>query len=228
MAKSPGMEISMIRTTSVDLKNERKEKHKISVIVSIYNIQNYIEKSVQSIQNQTYRNLEIILVDDGSTDESGKICDDFASKDSRIKVLHKKNGGLSSARNEGIKIATGEYIAFVDGDDWIDANMYENMYLALAKADAELAVCSYKQVSVQHVHDTSTDVILYFEQDEALESFIKEEQEVQIQNAAWNKLFRRELLKELRFPVGKLYEEIVFTTKLLHEANKVVYLNQGY
>ena len=91
----------------------------ISVIVSVYNIQNYVEKSVQSICNQTYKNLEIILVDDGATDSSGKICDELAARDSRVKVIHKPNGGLSSARNEGVKIATGEYIAFVDGDDWI-------------------------------------------------------------------------------------------------------------
>lgn len=220
----------MIRGSLTDIKQniESKERPLITVAVTIYNIKEYLKRSIESVCNQTYENLEILLVDDGSMDGSAEVCDDYAGEDSRIRVIHKKNGGPSEARNMAMEQAKGEYIAFVDGDDWIDADMYENMYLAITKADADLAVCSYKQVSVNHVQDTSTDTILYFEQDEALESFIKEEEEVQIQNAAWNKLFKKELLKELRFPVGKLYEEIVFTTKLLHMAKRVVYLNQCY
>lgn len=220
----------MVRGSLTEIKQNKevKELPLITVAVTCYNIKDYLKRSIESVCNQTYKNLEILLVDDGSTDGSGEVCDEYAKRDSRIRVIHKKNGGPSEARNMAMEQAKGDYVAFVDGDDWIDSNMYENMYLALQKADAELAVCSYKQVSVNHVQDTSTDTILYFEQDEALESFIKEEEEVQIQNAAWNKLFKKELLKELRFPVGKLYEEIVFTTKLLHMAKKVVYLNQCY
>ena len=220
----------MVRGSLTEIKQnmEVKELPLITVAVTCYNIKDYLKRSIESVCNQTYRNLEILLVDDGSTDGSGEVCDEYAKRDSRIRVIHKKNGGPSEARNMAIEQAKGNYVAFVDGDDWIDSNMYENMYLAIQKGNADLAVCSYKQVSVKHVQDTSTDTILYFEQDEALESFIKEEEEVQIQNAAWNKLFKKELLKELRFPVGKLYEEIVFTTKLLHMAKKVVYLNQCY
>ena len=220
----------MVRGSLTQLKQniEPIEQPLITVAVTIYNIKDYLKRSIESVCNQTYGNLEILLVDDGSTDGSEKICDEYEKKDSRIRVIHKQNGGPSEARNIAMEQAKGKYIAFVDGDDWIEANMYENMYLALKKANADLAVCSYKQVSRNHVQDTSTDVVFYFEQDEALESFIREEEEVQIQNAAWNKLFKRELLRELRFPVGKLYEEIVFTTKLLHMAKRVVYLNQGY
>ena len=220
----------MVRGSLKEVKQniEEKELPLITVAVTCYNIKDYLTRAVESVCNQSYRNLEILLVDDGSTDGTEKICDDYAKRDSRIHVIHKKNGGPSEARNTAIEQSNGEYVAFVDGDDWVDENMYENMYLALQKGNADLAVCSYKQVSANHVQDTSTDTILYFEQDEALESFIKEEEEVQIQNAAWNKLFKKELLKELRFPVGKLYEEIVFTTKLLHMAKRVVYLNQCY
>ena len=218
----------MIKTTPMDLKNERKEKNKISVVVSIYNIQNYIEKSVQSIQNQTYRNLEIILVDDGSSDESGKICDDLAAKDSRIKVLHKKNGGLSSARNEGIKIAAGEYIAFVDGDDWIEKGMYEDMLSAMQQQDADIAICNYKAVGKEYVIDTSTDKVAVFEGRETLKVFIEEDTRYQIQNAAWNKLYKRTLMGDLRFPEGKLFEDIVYTTKLLAGSKKCVYLDRAY
>ena len=214
--------------TEIKQNMEVKDQPLITVAVTVYNIKDYLQRSIGSVCNQTYSNLEILLVDDGSTDGSENICDEYAGKDSRIRVIHKKNGGPSEARNLAIEQAKGEYIAFVDGDDWIEKDMYENMYLAMKKADAGLAVCAYKQVSVNHVQDPTNDTILYFEKDEALESFIKEEEDVLIQNAAWNKLFQKELLKELRFPVGKLYEEIVFTTKLLHEADRVVYLHQGY
>ena len=220
----------MIRGSLTDIKQnmEVKEQPLITVAVTIYNIKEYLQRSIESVCNQTYSNLEILLVDDGSTDGSEKVCDEYAGRDSRIRAIHKKNGGPSEARNLAIEQARGEYIAFVDGDDWIEPDMYEHMYLAIRKADADLAVCAYKEVSANHVADPTNDTILYFDKDEALESFIKEEEDVCIQNAAWNKLFKKELLKNLRFPVGKLYEEIVFTTKLLHEADRVVYLNQGY
>lgn len=223
----------MIKGNLSDIKlyiesEQNKEQPLITIAVTIYNIKEYIQRSIDSVRNQTYHNLEILLVDDGSNDGSEKICDEYEKIDSRIRVIHKKNGGPSEARNTAIEQAKGEYIAFVDGDDWIDENMYENMYYAMKSSDAELAVCAYKTVSQKHISDPTNNTIIYFETDEALESFIREEEDVCIQNAAWNKLFKKELLRELRFPVGKLYEEIVFTTKLLHEAKKVVYLNQGY
>ena len=200
----------------------------ISVIVSIYNVQDYVEKSVHSICNQTYKNLEIILVDDGATDNSGKICDKLAAKDSRIKVIHKPNGGLSSARNEGVKFATGDYIAFVDGDDWIDEDMYEGMISAMLKHDADIAICNYKEICKKGVRDTSTDEITVFEGREILKVFIEEDATYQIQNAAWNKLYKRSLMGELRFPEGKLFEDIVYTTKLLARSKRAVYTNKAY
>ena len=201
---------------------------KISVIVSIYNVQAYVEKSVHSICNQTYKNLEIILVDDGATDNSGKICDELATKDSRIKVIHKQNGGLSSARNEGVKFATGEYIAFVDGDDWIDEDMYEGMISAILKHDADIAICNYKEISQKGIRDTSTEEITVFEGRETLKVFIEEDVRYQIQNAAWNKLYKRSLMGDLRFPEGKLFEDIVYTTKLLAGSKRAVYINKAY
>ena len=213
---------------------EQKKKEKINelplitVAVTVYNIRDYLKRSIESVIEQSYKNLEILLVDDGSVDGSGQICDDYEKKDSRIRVIHTENGGPSKARNIAIERAKGEYLAFVDGDDWIDSKMYENMYLAIKKSSAQLAICSYKQITKEGIEDPSDEGILYFEKEEALESFIREEEEVCIQNAAWNKLFHRSLLKDLRFPVGKLYEEILFTTKLLYEAESVVYLNQAY
>ena len=114
---------------------------KISVIVPVYNVEKYLNATIESIVNQTYKNLELILVDDGSTDSSPKICDNWAEKDSRIKVIHKTNGGVSSARNAGLNIAAGDYIAFVDGDDYIDPDMYEVMLSHIIQYDADAASC---------------------------------------------------------------------------------------
>ena len=203
-------------------------ENKLSVIVSIYNIEQYLPRAIASVCGQTYKNLEIILVNDGSTDGSGQICDERAVTDTRIKVIHKKNGGLSSARNAGIEAATGEYIAFLDGDDWIDASMYEDMLQLLLDNRAELAICSYKKISRSGVEDTSTGKVTLWEGREALEVFLEEKEEYQIQNAAWNKLYTRRLLGNLRFPEGKLYEDIVYTTRLLAASTRTVYVDCAY
>ena len=123
-----------------------KEDYLISIIVPVYKVEKYLQECVTSIQNQTYRNLEIILVDDGSPDKSGKLCNEYAKRDSRIKVIHKVNGGLSSARNAGLKIAKGEYIGFVDSDDYIRKNMYEKLLDACIQNKTEIAACNYNYV----------------------------------------------------------------------------------
>ena len=125
----------------------------LSIIVPAYNIADYIERGVNSVRSQTYRNLEIIVVDDGSTDDTGAICDRISSEDQRVQVIHKENGGLAEARNAGVEKATGAYIAFVDGDDWIDSNMYEEMLGALKEQHADLAICRYRQVYKTHTND---------------------------------------------------------------------------
>ena len=119
----------------------------VSVIVPIYNVEKYLRKCVDSILNQTYKNLEIILVDDGSPDNCGNICDEYALSDSRIRIIHKKNGGLSDARNAGLDIARGNYILFVDSDDYIDETMVEKLYEALEKEKAEMSLCSFVYVN---------------------------------------------------------------------------------
>ena len=118
-----------------------KKKPLISVIVPVYNVESYLKVCVDSILAQTYENLEIILVDDGSKDSSGKMCDEYAEKDARIKVVHKKNGGVSSARNKGLDVASGEYIGFVDSDDSTKPNMFEILYKNMVTSDADVSVC---------------------------------------------------------------------------------------
>ena len=117
---------------------------KISVIVPVYNVERYLKRCIESIINQTYKDLEIILVDDGSTDSSGNICDEYKKIDKRISVIHKKNGGLSDARNEGLKVVTGTYIAFVDSDDFLDLDMYEYMQKNIEKENADIVICGTK------------------------------------------------------------------------------------
>ncbi|MCM1153958.1 MAG: glycosyltransferase [Roseburia sp.] len=199
----------------------------ISVIVAIYNIASYIERGVNSILAQTYRNLEIILVDDGSTDESGRICDRLANTDERIIVLHKENGGPADARNAGIAVAKGSFIGFVDGDDYIDADMYEKMLASLLEQEADIAICRYRRVGKEHTQDASKDRAVVFEGQEALQCYVEEREEYDIQNAAWNKLYRRKVLDSLSFPTGKWYEDIMFATVALSNADRCVYLDSA-
>ncbi len=200
----------------------------VSVIVAVYNIEEYLPRCVDSILAQTYRNLEIILVDDGSKDQSGSICDSYAEKDRRIKVIHKKNGGLSDARNAGMDAATGEYIGFVDGDDWIEPDMYRAMYFACEKEKAQAAVCRYKQITKSGIIDGSAGNSVSLSRDEALEIYVCGDERYLIYNSVWSKLFARDLVEGMRFPVGKNSEDIMFTTRAFCRMERLVYLDEAY
>lgn len=197
----------------------------ISVIVAAYNIEAFIERGVRSVCEQTYRNLEIIVVDDGSVDATGRILDELAENDSRMRVIHEENGGLAHARNTGIAAAQGSYIGFVDGDDWIDPDMYEKLFSALKDKQADIAVCRYRQVSRTRTLDESVDRAVLFEGQEALAVYVEEREEFSIQNAAWNKLYRKKLLIGNPFPEGRWYEDIVFATEALARAGRCIYLD---
>lgn len=205
-----------------------KESDLISVIVTAYNIEEYIARGVRSICGQTYQKLEIIVVDDGSTDMTGKICDELAAEDARVQVIHKKNGGPADARNVGTAQSTGRYIGYVDGDDWIDPDMYETMLGALLEQQADIAVCRYRQVYKDHTEDVSVDRAVLFEGQEALQCYVEEREEYAIQNAAWNKLYKREILEGASFPVGKWYEDIMFATSALARAKRCIYLDTAH
>lgn len=205
--------------------HKEEQTELISVIVAAYNIEAYIERGVRSICNQTYRNLEIIVVDDGSTDATGRILDGMAKSDMRIRVIHEENGGPARARNTGIACAKGNYIGFVDGDDWIDPDMYEKLFSALKDKQADLAVCRYRQVSRTRTLDESVDRAVFFEGQEALAAYVEERKEFEIQNAAWNKLYRKELLSDTFFPDGRWYEDIMFVTEVLAHTGRCIYLD---
>ena len=203
---------------------DKKNDLLISIIVPVYNIEAYIAKCVDSIVHQSYKNIEIILVDDGSTDNSSVLCDELASKDERITVIHKTNGGLSDARNTGIDIAKGKYIGFVDGDDYIDPLMYEMLLNACIQTGAKIAMCGRKTV------DESEKVIkemftlreeTLFTAKEAVEHLLRWDS---CDSAAWDKLYDKALFDGVRYPLGVMSEDYQVTSKLLISANSVVHV----
>lgn len=194
----------------------------ISIIVPIYNVEKYLQKCIQSIINQTYKNIEIILVDDGSKDNSGKICDEFKQIDNRIKVIHKENGGLSDARNAGLKIAKGEYIGFVDSDDYIAQDMFETLYKLAKENNADISIVSFYEIyngKVIGVRDFKS-----LEEMDKIEAMKELLIDTKIQSYAWNKLFKKELFENIEFPTNKNFEDIATTLLLFEKANKVMLL----
>ena len=203
----------------------KKQEDLISIIVPVYNVEQYLERCMTSILNQTYKKLEIILVDDGATDNSSKMCDEYARLDNRVKVIHKANGGLSDARNAGIEIATGEYIGYVDSDDWIEPDMYERMYNACIENDAQLAVCRYASEYKDKTVLGGKNTVVPLNRDELLKIYISGHDEYIIYNSVWSKLFKRELVEGVQFPKGRNSEDIMYTTKAFCKLEKAVYID---
>lgn len=198
---------------------------KLSVVVPVYKVEPYIHQCVDSILNQTFTDFELILVDDGSPDKCGEICDEYAKKDSRVKVIHKKNGGLSDARNFGIDVAQGEYITFVDSDDKIDKNMYQDMICYLEKNDLDIICCGTFLVRGEKKKFRSaynSDKI--FNKNEAIIEILNGN----LDNSAADKVYKRSLFKDIRYPKGRVYEDVATTYKLVYLADKVGYLKKPY
>lgn len=197
----------------------------VSVVVPVYKVEKYIERCVDSILNQTYKNLEILLIDDGSPDKSGEICDSYALKDKRVRVIHKNNGGLSDARNVGIDISKGKYITFVDSDDWIEKTYIEELYDLIESTNSEIAICNFLKVSdenfkkinkVQYIIEKSNIEALY-------ELYGKFSTQFTV---AWGKLYNRRLFDDIRFPYGKVHEDLYVCHKLIYKSKKVSYTNK--
>lgn len=227
----------------------------ISVIVPAYNIEKYIVKCLDSIVNQTYHNLEIIVVDDGSEDDTGVIIDKYVEEwnsndkctqnDVRIKVIHQENRGLSGARNSALKIATGEYIGYVDGDDTIESDMYEKMLTACIENNAELAVCAYSCVdeegnllgerkrAISEIASESSaesadskEKVYVLPRMEALTTYLSDNKPYHIYNSVWSKLFKRSIVDGIEFPEGHNSEDIMYTAKALCNCNTCVFVDR--
>ena len=197
----------------------------ISVIVPVYKVEKCIHKCIESIINQTYDNLEIILIDDGSPDNCPKICDEYALRDNRIKVIHQENKGLSSARNKGIELAKGEYIGFVDSDDYIEPSMFQDLYNAIVENNVDISICNFyvindktKEKNVKNSCENKQ-----YNKMEALKEILLD---THIQSYAWNKLYKRNLFEDVKYPVGKKYEDIGTTFYLFERSNKIQYIGK--
>lgn len=194
----------------------------VSVIVPIYNVERHLEKCIESIINQRYANLEIILIDDGSTDLSGEICDLYQKRDVRIIVVHKPNGGVSSARNEGLKIAKGKYIAFVDGDDWAHEE-YIGTLVEGIELGADLAICSMKETTEREIQDVAVLNKQYVHFDRS-ECFQKMLYSTKVGGFLWNKLFRKELIKNYLDETIYYSEDFVFCAQYAENIKQAVFV----
>lgn len=192
----------------------------ISIIIPIYNVCEYLEKCLDSVINQTYNNLEIILVDDGSSDGSEKICDKYALKDNRIKVIHKENGGVASARNEGVKHSTGAYIGWIDSDDFACPNMFERLYQLSQENDADIVVCG-NYVNEINENDNKSEIYTKKAKDIMPDVLLDN-----ITSHLWNKLFKRELFNDIVFPNISVAEDVAVVHKIFEKADNVTFTNE--
>lgn len=194
---------------------------KISVIVPVYGVEPYLRKCLDSLVGQSYRNLEIILVDDGSPDRCGEICGEYAGKDSRIQVIHKENGGVSSARNAGLRAASGDWIGWVDSDDWVERDMFEYLLGNAKQHQADIAVCGRCEHYKNHQRFRGWEGEQLLGTEDALKCLLENDI---MQNYLWDKLWKRELFRGIVFPEGKTFEDIAVMHRLFERASRVVCL----
>lgn len=202
----------------------------LSIIIPVYNVRDYIEQCVLSVLQQDYREIEVIIVDDGSTDGSSIICDELSSRDDRIKIFHQENMGMSGARNTGLKNVHGDYIGFIDSDDWIEDKMFSMMVNEMRFEDADIVMCRNQHISsegvIYGIEGYSERVI--FNNVQATEEILRD---INIHSYVWNKIYKRELLCEFEFPLGRIYEDTASLFKLFFKARKVIsipYIGYNY
>lgn len=197
----------------------------VSVIVPVYNVENYLRECLDSNVAQTYRNIEVILIDDGSKDSSGEICDEYADKDNRIKVIHKENGGVSAARNTGLDVAKGEWISYVDSDDYIEDTMLETLICLAKENDVELAMCSFKDIS-ECENVTQENDIRIFSKDELIYNYVVRNTDYCITEGIWDRIYKRVLVDGLRFKNDRINEDILYTMEVFTRAHKALYTSE--
>lgn len=201
---------------------------KVSVVVPIYKVEKYLRRCIDSILNQTYSNIELILVDDGSPDNCGKIADEFAAADKRIKVVHKKNGGLSDARNHGMKYVTGEFTVFVDSDDWLAAEMIEELVdkIFIYNADVVQSAFYYAYddyLLFENRYNDKDDPPIVLNNTSLMTELVKN---TKVKNFAWGKLYRTDIIRDIPFEKGVLFEDVFWAYKVMHKVKRYVILNR--
>ena len=190
----------------------------ISIVIPVYNVEQYLSKCIDSILNQTYKNLEIILVNDGSPDRCPEICEEYRLKDNRIKVINKENGGLSDARNVGIDNSSGNYVTFIDSDDYIDDDYIDILYKTLILYNADLSIASHKVIYPKKIIDKATGEKFCTNSKEVLERILYDEG---IDLSAWGKLYKKSLFNNIKFPKGRLFEDSATTYRLIDASKKI-------
>ena len=198
----------------------------VSIVIPIYNVEQYLEECIKSVIMQTYTTLQIILVDDGSTDNSGEIADNFVKEDKRIQVIHKKNGGLSDARNYGIELATGKYITFIDSDDYVENTYIEKLYNAIKKNNTKVSQCNISKVNNQN--EVIEEIGYNVNEVKNTKKMLKEiYSQHWIENTVvWNKMYLTELFKDIRYPIGKIHEDEFITYKILYNVKEIALVNE--
>lgn len=201
----------------------KNNEYEISIIIPVYNVEKYVKKCIDSVLEQSFKDFEVILVNDGSTDSSAIICNKYRDKDDRISVINKKNGGLSSARNIGIEKSRGKYITFIDSDDFISKDYIKRLYYNIINNKADISICNNKRFQVEK--DTNeykvNNKTLVFNAEKCLENLYGEGWSNYV--TAWGKLYRKELFNNIRFPEGKINEDLYIMYKVYLSANKIVY-----
>lgn len=196
----------------------------VSIIVPVYNVEDYLKKCLSTITNQTYADIEIILIDDGSTDNSGEICDKFALLDSRIKVTHKKNGGVSEARNAGIRVATGKWLTFIDPDDYVTDNYVEYLLELIRENDADISIATHTYVTPKKEINYETGEFVIMDGEETLRRMLLNNG---FDMGLWAKMYRTEYFSDISFPVGKLFEDSLITYQIVNKASKIVFSSKS-
>lgn len=208
----------------------------VSIIVPVYNVENYLRRCVDSILGQTFRNYELILVNDGSKDSSGKLCEEYAMQYSNVRVIHKSNGGPSSARNEGLEVADGKYFAFVDSDDYIHPEMIGTLHALARSHSSDVVMCQYRRTTeekVTHKSDFAEAKVCHYTNIQAVDELLRIDEDHQSGKTnglhwilAWNKLYKRHLFDGLRYKDGLLFEDIHIIHRLLYKCSKITYIPQ--
>ena len=200
-------------------------KELISVIIPVYRVEEYLRRCVDSVLAQTYENMEVILVDDGSPDGCPAICDSYAASDSRVRVLHQENAGLSGARNAGIDASSGKWLAFVDSDDYLAPHFLERLYKACIDTDSELGVCRWEYVKGEPIPERGSGEVRVYTGREMLANLYTPDGAYFV--VAWNKLYRRELFQEIRYPQGRIHEDEATTYRIYDRTERAAYVDSS-
>jgi len=196
----------------------------ISIIIPAYNVEKYLDRCLETVVNQTYKNIEIILIDDGSTDATPILCDEWAIKDQRIKVIHKVNGGLSAARNTGMELATGKYIGFVDSDDWIEYDMFAYLHHLIIKYHVEAAFCDFRRLKDKKTKKNEKEKLI-IRKDEALDRYFYRVDGGKSSYAVWCGLYNKDAIKNIKFIIGEINEDVLFRYEVYKRIRKIAFSN---